>query len=332
MSAADPQRPTPLLWVDGLTSRFQVRRGLFGSRTSTVYAAEDVSFSVGAGEIVGLIGESGSGKSTVGRAIVRLGTATSGSVVFNGEDVLAFSGRALKRYRRQVQVIFQDPAASLDPLMRVKDLIAEPLLVHRIGDRGERNARVVQLLKQVGLGPDALGRYPHEFSGGQRQRIGIARALAVGPRLLVADEPVSALDVSVQAQVLNLLQALRQELGLALLFISHDLPTVEFLCDRVVVMYLGRVMEIAPAEAFQKTPLHPYSRMLVDDAPRFGGRLRRSAGEQGGEVSGSRLPPVGCVFKPRCAYAVPDCGRTTPALEPVAPHRSVACIRKELFS
>ena len=333
------ERRTPLLRVEGLTSRFVVRRGLFGAQSSTVHAAENVSFSVGAGEIVGLIGESGSGKSTVGRAIVRLETAASGAVFFNGEDALKFNGRALKRYRRQVQVVLQDPAASLDPMMRVKDLVAEPLRVHRIGDRHDRNDRVVRLLQQVGLGSDALGRYPHTFSGGQRQRIGVARALAVGPQLIVADEPVSALDVSVQAQVINLLQELRQALGLALLFISHDLPTVEFLCDRVVVMYLGRVMEIAPAGDFQTAPLHPYSRMLVDDAPRFGRALRRSApdrgrdpgGDTGAQASASPLPPAGCVFRTRCPYAIPDCGRATPALEPVAPDRSVACIRRELF-
>ena len=340
MSAAE----SPLLEVDGLSSRFRVRRGVFGSQSSTVHAAENVSFSVGAGEIVGLIGESGSGKSTVGRAIVRLEKAASGSVVFDGEDVLGFSGQALKRYRRKVQAVFQDPGASLNPTMRVKDVVAEPLLVHRIGDRHDRNDRVVRLLRQVGLGSDALGRYPHEFSGGQRQRIGMARALAVGPRLIVADEPVSALDVSVQAQVINLLQELRQKLGLALLFISHDLPTVEFLCDRVVVMYLGRVMEIAPAEDFQASPLHPYSRMLVDDAPRFGRALRRSTpdagpdagpdtgGDTGAQASVSPLPPVGCVFRTRCPHAIPDCGRATPALEPVTPDRSVACIRTELFS
>jgi oligopeptide/dipeptide ABC transporter ATP-binding protein len=335
-----PEPQAPLLRVDGLTSRFRVRRGLFGSQSLTVHASENVSFSVGAGEIVGLIGESGSGKSTVGRAIVRLEKAASGSVFFDGENALAFSGRPLKRYRRKVQVILQDPAASLDPMMRVRDLVAEPLRVHRIGDRHDRNDRVVRLLEQVGLGSDALRRFPHEFSGGQRQRIGMARALAVGPQLIVADEPVSALDVSVQAQVINLLQELRQALGLALLFISHDLPTVEFLCDRVVVMYLGRVMEIAPAEDFQTAPLHPYSRMLVDDAPKFGRGLRRSAPDTGRDTGGetdmgasaSPLPPVGCVFRTRCPHAIPDCGRATPALEPVTPDRSVACIRRELFS
>ena len=333
MSLADA-RPAPLLRVDGLTTRFLVRRGLFGSQSSTVYAAENVSFSVGAGEIVGLIGESGSGKSTVGRAIVRLSHPVSGSIFFEGQDVLAFSGAALKRYRRKVQAVFQDPGASLDPLMRVRDLVGEPLRVHRIGDRRDRSDRVAGLLRQVGLGPDTLARYPHEFSGGQRQRIGMARALAVAPRLIVADEPVSSLDVSVQAQVINLLQDLRQRLGLALLFISHDLPTVEFLCDRVVVMYLGRVMEIAPAEDFQTSPLHPYSKMLVEDAPRFGRALRSTpyaAGNADTPASTSPLTPIGCVFRTRCPYAISDCGQANPALEPVKPDRHVACIRRELF-
>jgi len=336
VTAAATPTTQPLLCVERLTTRFAARRGAPGARPAVVHAAEDVSFEVGAGEIVGLIGESGSGKSTVGRTIARLETATSGQVRFRGENVLSFGRRDLARYRRQMQVIFQDPASSLNPRMRVGAILAEPLIVHQIGDRRDRRDRVVRLLEDVGLKADALRRYPHEFSGGQRQRIGIARALAVGPELIVADEPVSALDVSVQAQVINLLQELRQKLGLALLFISHDLPTVEFLCDRVVVMYLGRVMEIAPAEDFQTSPLHPYSRMLVDDAPRFGRALRRSTpdagGETGSQASASPVPPIGCVFRTRCPHAISDCSQVTPTLEPVTPERHVACIRRELFS
>jgi oligopeptide/dipeptide ABC transporter ATP-binding protein len=322
----------PLLRVERLTTRYPVRQGVFETAGRTVLGAEDVSFTVGRGEIVGLVGESGSGKSTVGRTIARLETATSGEVLFDGEDVLAFGPRALGRYRRRMQVIFQDPASSLDPTMRVGEIVAEPLVVHRIGDRRERRERVAQLLADVGLGPDAMRRYPREFSGGQRQRIGIARALAVGPDLIIADEPVSALDVSVQAQVINLLHTLRQRAGLALLFISHDLPTVEYLCDRVVVMYLGRVMEIAPAADFQRAPRHPYSRMLADDAPRFGGRLEPRA-EVGAEASpGPVSPPGGCVFRTRCPHAIADCSLATPPLAPVAPDHLVACIRKDLYS
>ena len=329
MSAADAAVAGPLLEVVGLTTRFRLPGGP-GSTPQIVHAAEDVSFTVRPGEIVGLIGESGSGKSTVGRTILRLEQATSGRVAFQGEDVLALKARALKRYRRRVQAIFQDPASSLDPRMRVGEIIAEPLVVHGIGARREREARVVWLLEQVGLSADARRRYPHAFSGGQRQRIGIARALAVGPDLIVADEPVSALDVSVQAQVINLLQALRLRMGLALLFISHDLPTVEFLCDRVVVMYLGRVMEIAPAAAFARAPLHPYSRRLALDAPRFGARLATHS-DVGGETPSPLSPPSGCVFRTRCPHAIADCARAPPALEPVTEGRAVACLRKELF-
>jgi len=320
----------PLLRVEALTTRFRIPGGP-GAAPQVVHAVEEVSFTVGPGEIVGLIGESGSGKSTVGRTILRLEQATSGRVAFRGEDVLALGPGALKRYRRQVQAIFQDPAASLDPRMRAGEIIAEPLDVHAIGSRRERETRVVRLLEQVGLSADALRRYPHAFSGGQRQRIGIARALAVGPELIVADEPVSALDVSVQAQVINLLQALRAEMGLALLFISHDLPTVEFLCDRVVVMYLGRVMEIAPAAEFARAPLHPYSRRLAADAPRLGARLATGEADVGGETPSPLSPPSGCVFRTRCPHAIADCAQAPPPLDWVAEGRAVACIRKELF-
>jgi oligopeptide/dipeptide ABC transporter ATP-binding protein len=322
----------PLLRVERLTTSYPARPGLFGTSGETVRGAEDVSFTVGRGEIVGLVGESGSGKSTVGRTIARLETATSGEVLFDGEDVLAFGPRALEGYRRRVQVIFQDPASSLDPLMRVGEIVAEPLVVHRIGDRRGRRERVAALLGEVGLGPDAMRRFPREFSGGQRQRIGIARALAVGPDLIIADEPVSALDVSVQAQIINLLHALRRKAGLALLFISHDLPTVEYLCDRVVVMYLGRVMEIAPAADFQRAPLHPYSRMLADDAPRFGGRLRPGAEVDADAAPGPVSAPSGCVFRSRCPHAIADCGLAVPALTAVTSDHFVACIRKDLYS
>jgi oligopeptide/dipeptide ABC transporter ATP-binding protein len=332
VSHAEAAPAPPLLRVERLTTRFAVRRAGLGGKPAVVHAAEDVSFDVGAGEIVGLIGESGSGKSTVGRTIVQLETATSGQVRFRGENVLGFGRRELARYRRRVQLIFQDPASSLSPRMRVGAILAEPLIVHRIGDRRDRRERVVRLLEDVGLKADALNRYPHEFSGGQRQRVGIARALAVGPELIVADEPVSALDVSVQAQVINLLEALRRRAGLALLFISHDLPTVEFLCDRVVVMYLGRVMEIAPAADFQRSPLHPYSRRLVADAPKFGGTLRAGAGAVAGETPSPISPPSGCVFRTRCPDAIAACAETVPALEPVTPDRAVACIRRELLT
>ncbi|HEY2051600.1 MAG TPA: ABC transporter ATP-binding protein [Caulobacteraceae bacterium] len=333
MTAAAGDGGAPLLRVERLTTHYRVRRGAPGaSRLTAVRAVEDVSFTVERGEMVGLVGESGSGKSTVGRSIARLETATSGRVVFDGEDVLAFGEAALQRYRRRMQVIFQDPASSLDPRMRVGAIVGEPLAVHRLGDRAQRRERVEALLREVGLGPDALRRYPREFSGGQRQRIGIARALAAGPDLIIADEPVSALDVSVQAQVINLLQALRQRSGLALLFISHDLPTVEFLCDRVVVMYLGRVVEIAPAADFQQAARHPYSRRLASDAPRFGVRLASPGESVQGPPPGLLAPAEGCVFRPLCPHAIAACGQAPPVLTPMSPGHAVACIRTELLS
>jgi len=317
--------PAPLLALDALTTRFKVG-GAFGRPSAVVHAAEDVSFQVGRGEIVGLVGESGSGKSTVGRTILRLERASAGSVRFDGDEVLALKGAALARYRRRVAAVFQDPATSLDPRMRVGESVTEPLLAHGLAGRAERRDRAAALLTQVGLSADDARRYPNEFSGGQRQRVAIARAIAVGPDLIVADEPVSALDVSVQAQVINLLLGLREELGLALLFISHDLPTVEFLCDSVVVMYLGRVMERAPAGQFQNAPLHPYSQMLVRSAPRFGERLGTSVSSGGRETPSPLAPPSGCVFRTRCPRTTSECALAVPPLEQIAPGRWVACI------
>ena len=315
----------PLLALDGLTTRFKVR-GAFGRPPAVVHAAEDVSFRVRRGEIVGLLGESGSGKSTVGRTILRLERASAGSVVFDGDEVLTLQGRALARYRRRVAAVFQDPATSLDPRMRVGEIVSEPLLAHGLASRSERRERAAALLIQVGLSADDAPRYTHAFSGGQRQRIAIARALAAGPDLIIADEPVSALDVSVQAQVINLLLSLRDDLGLTLLFISHDLPTVEFLCDSVVVMYLGRVMEKAPAGQFQHAPLHPYSQMLVRSAPRLGERLLTGVCAGVGEAPSPLAPPSGCVFRTRCPRATRECALAAPPLEQIAPDRWVACL------
>jgi oligopeptide/dipeptide ABC transporter ATP-binding protein len=317
----------PLLTLDALTTRFKIRGG-FGRPSGMVHAAENVSFQVGRREIVGLVGESGSGKSTVGRTILRLERASAGSVLFDGDEVLTLQGRALAGFRRRVAAVFQDPATSLDPRMRVGEIVTEPLLAHRLAGRAERRDRAAALLTQVGLSADDARRHPHAFSGGQRQRVAIARALAVGPDLIVADEPVSALDVSVQAQVINLLLRLRDELGLALLFISHDLPTVEFLCDSVVVMYLGRVMERAPAAQFQQAPLHPYSQMLVRSAPRFGERLEVGPSADGGETPSPLAPPSGCVFRTRCPRATSECALAVPPLQQVEPGRWLACIHQ----
>ncbi|MCE2577774.1 ABC transporter ATP-binding protein [Gluconacetobacter entanii] len=321
----------PLLSVRDLSVEFHAPRSLLGRRTGNVQALDKVSFDIHAGEIVGILGESGSGKTTVGRCMVRLQRPTAGSVSFEGRDIHALSGPDLNWYRRQVQMIFQDPAASLNPRLRVRDIVAEGLEIHRIGTRESRRQKVIDLLASVGLGEDALMRFAHEFSGGQRQRIGIARAMAVGPRVIVADEPVSALDVSVQAKVINLLRNLRERLGLAMAFISHDLPTVMFLCDRVVIMYLGRVMEIAPIQAFRAQPFHPYSRTLLALAP--GLRQR----EEGDMPAATDLPTAaqdlrhGCAFRNRCPHAMAACTTVVPPLQQVAPGRWVACLRPEIF-
>jgi ABC-type oligopeptide transport system ATPase subunit len=256
----------PLLEVAQLTKHF-VRGGGFLRRGTVVHAVDDVSFSIDAGETFGLVGESGSGKTTTGRCILRLIEPTSGSVRFQGEDILAFSRRQMRQTRRQMQVVFQDPYASLNPRMRARQIVEEPLIIHRVGTRSERRERIAELFRLVGLDPAYLERYPHQFSGGQRQRIGLARALALHPSFLVLDEPVSALDVSVQAQVVNLLMDLQQQLTLTYLFIAHDLRLVEHICTRVAVMYLGRLVEIGPVRSLFTSPQHPYTQALLSAIP-----------------------------------------------------------------
>ena len=256
----------PLLEVRGLTKEFTRQKGLFGEGAA-VRAVDDVTFSIGEGETFGLVGESGSGKTTTGRCILRLIEPTSGEVRFKGEDVLAFSKTRLREARREMQIVFQDPYSSLNPRMRVQDIVEEPLLIHRLGSKAERQARVRELFELVGLDPSHLTRYPHQFSGGQRQRIGLARALALNPSLVIADEPVSALDVSVQAQVVNLLMDLQQRLQLTYLFIAHDLRLVRHICPRVAVMYLGRIVEMGVTESIFAAPAHPYTRALLSAIP-----------------------------------------------------------------
>ena len=255
-----------LLEVRHLTKEFSRKKGLFGKGT-TVRAVDDVSFSIDKGETFGLVGESGSGKTTTGRCILRLIEPTSGEVIFDGRNVLALSRPELRRARRDMQIVFQDPYSSLNPRMRVADIVEEPLIIHKLGAKAERRARVAELFRLVGLNPDHLLRYPHEFSGGQRQRIGLARALALNPSLVVADEPVSALDVSVQAQVVNLLMDLQQQLGLTYLFIAHDLRLVEHICSRTAVMYLGRIVEMGETAKLFGAPQHPYTRALLSAIP-----------------------------------------------------------------
>jgi ABC-type oligopeptide transport system ATPase subunit len=256
----------PLVEVSRLVKRFARGAGLFRTGTSVV-AVDDVSFSIEEGETFGLVGESGSGKTTTGRCLLRLIEPTSGAVSFRGEDVLALPPPGLRQVRRQMQIVFQDPYSSLNPRMRARDIVEEPLVIHRLGNHAERRTRVAELFRLVGLDPDHLGRFPHEFSGGQRQRIGLARALALTPSFIVLDEPVSALDMSVQAQVVNLLMDLQQRLGLTYLFIAHDLRLVEHICDRVAVMYLGRIVEMAPARRLFAEPRHPYTRALLSAIP-----------------------------------------------------------------
>ena len=256
----------PLLEVRHLTKEFTRRAGLFG-KTTAVRAVDDVSFTIDRGETFGLVGESGSGKTTTGRCILRLIEPTSGEVIFDGKDVLKLSRGEMRRTRRDLQIVFQDPYSSLNPRMRVEAIVEEPLVIHRLGSKAERRARVAELFRLVGLNPDHLRRYPHEFSGGQRQRIGLARALALNPSLVIADEPVSALDVSVQAQVVNLLMDLQQQLKLTYLFIAHDLRLVEHICSRVAVMYLGRIVEMGETGKLFAAPQHPYTRALLSAIP-----------------------------------------------------------------
>ena len=316
-----------LLEVVDLKVHFPVQPGIFRPAKAWVKAVDGVSLTIAPGETLGLVGESGCGKTTLGRAIVRLVEPTAGSVVFEGDDLTRLRGAALRARRRKLQMIFQDPYGSLNPRMTVEDTIGEALDIHRLAaDRAARRARVAELLKAVGLDPAYAQRYPHEFSGGQRQRIGIARALAVEPKLIICDEPVSALDVSVQAQIINLLQDLQQQHGLAYLFIAHDLAVVEHISRRVMVMYLGRVMELAPAAALVRSPRHPYTQALISAVPTVDPVTKRQRIVLSGDVPSPLQPPAGCPFHPRCPVA--DAGRCrseVPALREVAPGHWVAC-------
>jgi peptide/nickel transport system ATP-binding protein len=313
----------PLLELRDLTKHF-------GKAPALVRASEAVSFTVGRGEVVGLVGESGSGKSTIGRMILRSVDPTSGSILIDGTDIAGLSQRAMRPYRRRMQMVFQDPYASLNPRLRVRSIIGEALDAHGLARGAERGRRIAELLETVGLQPEHADRYPHEFSGGQRQRIGIARALAVQPELIVADEPVSALDVSVQAQVLNLLQDLRVRFGMAMLFISHDLDVIELMCDRIVVLYLGRVMEAGPVRAVCAAPRHPYTRALLAAAPKPDPTLRQARTLLKGDIPSPIAPPSGCVFRTRCPQALPACADAVPPLREAADGRRFACIRDDL--
>jgi peptide/nickel transport system ATP-binding protein len=303
----------------------------FGTPERPVRAVDDVSFAIRAGETLGLVGESGSGKSTIGRTVLRLIERSAGQVLYKGQDLNALSGEAMRRMRSKLQIIFQDPYASLNPKMRIGAILGEALATHGLArGRGERDKRIAELLELVGLRPEHASRFPHEFSGGQRQRIGIARALAVEPEFIVADEPLSALDVSIQSQVVNLLCDLRERLKLTMLFISHDLDVVEYLCDRVVVLYLGRVMEVAKTDELFERPLHPYTQALLAASPKPDPQVKTIRVPLKGDIPSPIDPPSGCVFRTRCPYAIDACAATVPPLEEVRPGRYSACIRKDL--
>lgn len=320
-----------LLDVKNLEKFFPIRGGLLSRVVGNVKAVNDVSFNIKRGEVVGLVGESGSGKTTAGRAILRLIEPTGGQVVFNGTDITKLSKAQMRNYRREMQIIFQDPFASLNPRMTVTDIIGEAMQIHNLHPGKGRIDRIAELLQKVGLRPEHMGRYPHEFSGGQRQRIGIARALAVDPSFIVADEPVSALDVSIQAQVVNLIQDLQEELGLTVLFIAHDLHVVEYICDRMIVMYLGRIMEIAPSNELNRNPKHPYTEALLSAAPVPDPTVKRQRIILEGDIPSPINPPSGCVFRTRCRYAIAECAMTVPELREVGPEHYKACIRDDIL-
>ena len=326
----------PLLEVEGLHKHYPVRGGVWGRQTGSIQAVAGVSFQVLPGQTLGLVGESGCGKSTLGRTLMRLEEPTAGRVRFDGRDLAQARGAELLGLRREIQMVFQDPYSSLNPRMTVGEIVREPLVVHGIGRKPEQIERVRSLLQTVGLDGEAMSRYPSEFSGGQRQRIGVARALALNPKLVIADEPVSALDVSVQSQVLNLMLRLQRERGLTYIFISHDLSVVEHVSDTVAIMYLGRLVEKGPVDRIFAAPAHPYTRALLQAIPSVDPRRRREAPPLAGETPSPMATPPGCVFSSRCPHALESCRQAPPALasvgEPQAdPAREhlVACIRRD---
>lgn len=319
-----------LVKIRGMKKHFPIgSAGLFQREVAAVKAVDGVDFDIYQGETLGLVGESGCGKSTTGRTILQLHRATDGSVEYNGVELTTLKGQAMRRMRREMQIIFQDPYASLNPRMTISRIVAEPLLVHGIGSDKERQKRVEELLARVGLNPYFANRYPHEFSGGQRQRIGIARALALNPSFIVCDEPISALDVSIQAQVVNLLQELQDEMGLTYLFIAHDLSMVRHICDRVAVMYLGKIVEMAETEELYTNPLHPYTQALLSAVPVPDPEVEATRQRilLKGDLPSPANPPIGCNFNTRCPVAVDVCYDVDPELIEITPGHWVSCHR-----
>ncbi|MGY4575312.1 dipeptide ABC transporter ATP-binding protein [Bradyrhizobium pachyrhizi] len=315
----------PLLEVTDLVKHYAVRGGVLRRQVGTVHAVDGVSFALGAGETLGLVGESGCGKSTVARTVLRLVEPTSGAIKLDGEDIASLSKTALRPYRRSMQIVFQDPFASLNPRMTAGDIVGEPLIVHGLATGAKKQERVAELFQQVGLRPDQMKNFPHQFSGGQRQRICIARALSLGPRLIVCDEPVSALDVSIQAQVINLLIDLQRKQNFSYLFIAHDLAVVAHISHRVAVMYLGRIVEIADKHELFANPRHPYTQALLASVPIADPKAKRTAPLIDGDVPSPINPPSGCAFHTRCRYAMDRCKIERPALQAAGPVHQVAC-------
>jgi oligopeptide transport system ATP-binding protein len=317
----------PLVSVDGVKKYFPIRKGVLGREVARVHAVDDVTFSVGEGETIGLVGESGCGKSTLGRCIVRLLEPTAGDITFQGRSIAKLGARSLRPLRRQMQMIFQDPYASLNPRKRVGTIVSDPLRIHGIGDRASRKKQVEELLEAVGLSPEHYNRFPHEFSGGQRQRIGVARALALRPKLIVADEPVSALDVSIQAQMINMLEELQDEFNLTYVFIAHDLGVVRHVSDRIAVMYLGKLVELSPAEELYDRPIMPYTEALLSAVPIPDPDLseQRERIVLQGDVPSPIDPPSGCRFHPRCRYATEVCSEIEPPLTDYGNGHLAAC-------
>lgn len=325
MSTATQINKKELLQVQNLKQYFPIKKGILGRSINYIKAVDDISFTIYEKETVSIVGESGCGKSTTGRAILRLDEATSGKIIFQDKDLLELNNSAMRKVRKDLQVIFQDPFASLNPRQTVGSILEEAIAIQNVCPKGERMAKVIELLGKVGLPPDAVKRYPHEFSGGQRQRIGIARALAVNPKLIICDEAVSALDVSVQAQVLNLLNQLQQQYGLTYLFISHDLAVVRHISDRIIVMYLGTIVEIADKHSLFNNPQHPYTKALLSAIPTISAGTKKERIELKGDLPSPLNPPKGCRFHTRCPYAIEKCATQQPSFQSISEGHKVAC-------
>ncbi|HFK1512947.1 ABC transporter ATP-binding protein [Bacillus paranthracis] len=325
MSTATQINKKELLQVQNLKQYFPIKKGILGRSINYIKAVDDISFTIYEKETVSIVGESGCGKSTTGRAILRLDEATSGKIIFQDKDLLELNNSAMRKVRKDLQVIFQDPFASLNPRQTVGSILEEAIAIQNVCPKGERMAKVIGLLGKVGLPPDAVKRYPHEFSGGQRQRIGIARALAVNPKLIICDEAVSALDVSVQAQVLNLLKQLQQQYGLTYLFISHDLAVVRHISDRIIVMYLGTIVEIADKHSLFNNPQHPYTKALLSAIPTISAGTKKERIELKGDLPSPLNPPKGCRFHTRCPYAIEKCATQQPSFQSISEGHKVAC-------